>query len=232
MPGAKTVEIKQVLCPVDFSAFSARAYDYARSSLKEEVVASTAHPQFDSCQRLMADYPEADWDELCARYSRSLYRRVLGIMRNREDAEDVLQDGLFSAFRDLHRFEGRSGLSTWLMRIVINAALMRLRSRRTHAAASLDEVLECTAVPAADRMVDPNPSPEQLCLNAEFSRVLARSIGGLSPEMQKAVSLRYMQGLSTREAARSCEISENTLKSRLRRARQRLASSTSVLALL
>lgn len=195
-------------------------------------MASTAHPQFDSGQALIAEYPEADWDGLCARYSRTLYRRVLGIVQNREDAEDALQDGLLSAFRDFRRFEGRSRLSTWLMRIAINAALMRLRSRRTLPAASLDEVLEGTTVPAANRMVDPNPSPEQLCLNAELSRVLARSIDGLSPDMQTAVSLRYMQGLSTREAARSCGISENTLKSRLRRARQRLARSKSVLALL
>ena len=67
---------------------------------------------------------EADWDGLCARHSRTLYRRVPGIVRNREDAEDVLQEGLLSAFRNLHRFERRSGFSTWLTRIVINAALM------------------------------------------------------------------------------------------------------------
>jgi len=66
----------------------------------------------------------------------------------------------------------------------------------------------------------------------ELHQVLDRSIGGLDPDMQSAVSLRYMHGLSTREAARSCGISENTLKSRLRRARLRLASSKSLLALL
>jgi len=175
---------------------------------------------------------EGDWDGLCARHSRTLFRRVLGIVRNREDAEDVLQEGLLSAFRNFHLFEGRSGLSTWLSRIVINAALMQLRSRRTHTAASLDEALEGTTARGADWIMDRSPSPEQLCLAAERRRVLARSIGGLTPDMRRAMRLRYMQGLSTREAARSCGVGENTLKSRLRRARRRLASSDSLLALL
>ena len=193
---------------------------------------STAHLQIQSGQGLVAGHPTTDWDWLYAHHSRVLYRRVLGIVRNPEDAEDALQEGLLLAFRNLLRFEGRSEISSWLTRIVINAALMRLRSRRTHAAAPLDEMPEGAAVPAADRMVDPNPSPEQLCLMRERRRVLPRSIGGLSPDMQTVVSLRYMQGLSTREAARSCGVSENTLKARLRRARLRLARSKSLFALL
>lgn len=193
---------------------------------------STAQPQIDIGQPSVGEYPRADWDGLWARHSHGLYRRVLGIVRNPEDAEDALQEGLLSAFKNLPRFEGRSGLSTWLTRIVINAALMQLRSRRTHEAVSLDESLKGTAAPVADWIVDSNPSPEQLCLVRERRRVLSRSIGGLSPDMQTAVSLRYMQGLSTREAAQSCGVSENKLKARLRRARRRLASSKSLLALL
>jgi RNA polymerase sigma-70 factor (ECF subfamily) len=195
-------------------------------------VGSTAHPQVDIGQPAVGEYPKADWDGLWARHTHGLYRRVLGIVRNPEDAEDALQEGLLSAFRNLPRFEGRSGLSTWLTRIVINAALMQLRSRRTHETAPLNEPIEGSAGLAADWIVDSNPSPEQLCLVRERRRVLARSIGGLSPDMQTAVSLRYMQRLSTREAAQSCGVSENTLKARLRRARRRLASSQSLLALL
>jgi RNA polymerase sigma-70 factor (ECF subfamily) len=195
-------------------------------------VGSTAHPQIGSGQISIAEYPKTDWDSLYDCRSRTLYRRVLGIVRNREDAEDVLQEGLLSAFRSFHLFEGRSGLSTWLLRIVINAALMQLRGRRTHTAASWDEALEGTTVRGADWIMDRSPSPEQLCLAAERRRVLARSIGGLTPDMRRAMRLRYMQGLSTREAARSCGVGENTLKSRLRRARRRLASSDSLLALL
>jgi RNA polymerase sigma-70 factor (ECF subfamily) len=195
-------------------------------------VGSTAHPQIDSSQGQIAEYPKTDWDGLYACHSPALYRRVLGIVQNPEDAQEVLHEGLLSAFTNFQQFEGRSGFSSWLTRIVINAALMRLRSRRTHEAVSLDEPLKGTAVPAVDRILDPGPSPEQILLATELRRVLARSIGGLSPEMQTALSLRYMQGLSTREAARSCGVNENTLKARLRRARLRLARSKSLLALL
>jgi RNA polymerase sigma-70 factor (ECF subfamily) len=195
-------------------------------------VGSTSQPQIDIGPPSVGEYPRADWDGLWARHSHGLYRRVLGIVRNPEDAEDALQEGLLSAFKNLPRFEGRSGLSTWLTRIVINAALMQLRSQRTHEATSLDEPLDDTAVTAGDRIVDPNPSPEQVLLMAELRGVLVRSMDVLSPEMRKAVSLRYMRGLSSREAARTCGISENTLKARLRRARRRLASSKTLLALL
>jgi len=107
-----------------------------------------------------------------------------------------------------------------------------LRSRRTHEATSLEEPLDHAAVTAVDRIVDPSPSPEQALLMAELRGVLVRSMDRLSPDMQTAVSLRYMQGLSTREAAQTCGISENTMKARLRRARRRLASSKAVLELL
>jgi len=195
-------------------------------------VGSAAQPQVDIGQPSVGEYSKADWERLWVRHSHGLYRRVLGIVRNPEDAEDALQEGILSAFKNLPRFEGRSGLSTWLTRIVINAALMQLRSRRTHEATSSDEPLDHTAAAAVDRIVDPSPSPEQVLLMAELRGVLVRSMDGLSPEMQRAVCLRYMQGLSTREAARTCGISEDTLKARLRRARRRLAGSKSLLALL
>ena len=193
---------------------------------------TTAYPQIDMGQPPVGECPSGDWNGLWTRHSHGLYRRVLGIVRNPEDAEDALQEGILSAFKNLPRFEGRSGLSTWLTRIVVNAALMQLRSRRTHEATSLDEPLDQTAVTAADRIVDPSPSPEQILLMTELRGVLLRSIDGLSPEMRTAVRLRYIQGLSTREAAQTCGISVNTLKARLRRARRRLASSKSLLAVL
>ena len=209
--------------------FRIRCLSYACSLLKEEALGLTAQPQITSDQRLVGQCREADWDRLYARHSRSLYRRVLGIVRNPEDAEDALQEGMLSAFRNLHRFEGRSGLSTWITRIVINAALMQVRSRRTYEAVPLDDPPDDSRVPAAERIVDPRPSPEQMCLMTERRRVLARRIGGLSAGLQTAVSLRYLHGLSTQEAAWTCGISENTLKARLRRARLRLARSNSSL---
>jgi len=77
-------------------------------------------------------------DTLFAQHNRALYQTALRLLGNPEDAEDALQEGLLAAYRNLPRFEGRSQFSTWLTRIVINAALMRLRSRRSRPAVSLE----------------------------------------------------------------------------------------------
>ncbi len=78
-------------------------------------------------------------ETLFARHNRALYQTALRVLGNPEDAQDALQEGLLAAYRNLRRFEGRSQFSTWLTRIVINAALMRRRSQRARPAVSLDE---------------------------------------------------------------------------------------------
>src|SRR5215475_6909573 len=78
-------------------------------------------------------------DTLFRRYHRPLFQTALRVLGNAEDAEDALQEGMLSAYRNLKRFEGRSQFSTWLTRIVINAALMRRRSMKARPAISLDE---------------------------------------------------------------------------------------------
>ena len=78
-------------------------------------------------------------ETLFRRYQRPLFQTALRVLGNAEDAEDALQDGLLSAYRNLKRFEGRSQFSTWLTRIVINAALMKRRSAKARPAVSLDE---------------------------------------------------------------------------------------------
>ena len=78
-------------------------------------------------------------ETLFRRYQRPLFQTALRVLGNTEDAEDALQDGYLSAYRNLKRFEGRSQFSTWLTRIVINAALMRRRSAKSRPAVSLDD---------------------------------------------------------------------------------------------
>ena len=77
-------------------------------------------------------------ETLFRRYHRPLFQTALRVLGNSEDAEDALQDGLLSAYRNLKRFEGRSQFSTWLTRIVINAALMKRRSAKARPAVSLE----------------------------------------------------------------------------------------------
>jgi len=163
-------------------------------------------------------------DTLFAQHNRALYQTALRLLGNPEDAEDALQEGLLAAYRNLPRFEGRSQFSTWLTRIVINAALMRLRSRRSRPAVSLENWSEEeNSVPLEERFATGDPSPEDVYAGRELRELLEENLGELSPLLRSAFLLREGQGLSTSEAARALGVSENTLKARLWRARQQLA---------
>lgn len=163
-------------------------------------------------------------DALFARYERPLYQTALRVLGNPEDAEDALQEGMLSAVRNLKRFEGRSKFSTWLTRIVINAALMRLRSQRARPTISLEqEDLEQRDLTLASRLPDTRPGPEETYARKERFEILEDSLKSLPPALQSAVWLRDVQGLSTAEAARALGLSEGTLKSQLHRARSKLS---------
>src|SRR5579864_9802919 len=159
---------------------------------------------------------------LFAQHSRALFQTALRLLGNPEDAEDALQEAMLSAYRNLPRFEGRSQFSTWMTRIVINAALMRRRSKRAHPALSLDDSTE-DKTPMAERFADAHPSPEQLYASAELSARVKENLQTLSPLLRNAFELRELEGLTADEAARALGVSRNTLKARLWRARQQLA---------
>jgi RNA polymerase sigma-70 factor (ECF subfamily) len=159
---------------------------------------------------------------LFAQHNRALYQTALRLLGNPEDAEDALQEGLLAAYRNLPRFEGRSQFSTWLTRIVINAALMRRRSKRAHPALSLDDSGE-EQIPASERFADDGPSPEEIYAGVELAERLRENLEGLSPLLRRAFELRELNGLTADEAARILGVSRNTLKARLWRARHQLA---------
>jgi len=162
-------------------------------------------------------------DTLFRRYQRPLFQTALRVLGNAEDAEDALQDGMISAFRNLRRFEGRSQFSTWLTRIVINAALMRRRSAKARPAVSLDETPREDELPATERFSDNRPNPEQVFAGTELREMIGENLDELSPLLRTAFVLREVQGYSTGEAAKKLGVTENTLKARLWRARHQLA---------
>ena len=162
-------------------------------------------------------------EALFRRYHRPLFQTALRVLGNAEDAEDALQDGLLSAFRNLKRFEGRSQFSTWLTRIVINAALMRRRSAKARPAVSLDETPREDELPASERFADDGPNPEQVFASTELREIISENLEELSPLLRTAFVLREVQGYSTGEAAKKLGVTENTLKARLWRARHQLA---------
>lgn len=163
-------------------------------------------------------------DTLFARNTRALYQTAFRVLGNPEDAEEALQEGLLSAYRNLPRFERRSQFSTWLTRIVINAALMRRRSKRARPAVSLDERPTDGELPLSERFADESPNPEQLYAGTELSDRMKNKLGEISPLLRTAFWLREIEGLSAAEAANVLGVSRNTLKARLWRARQELAA--------
>jgi RNA polymerase sigma-70 factor (ECF subfamily) len=162
-------------------------------------------------------------EALFRRYQRPLFQTALRVLGNAEDAEDALQDGLLSAYRNLKRFEGRSQFSTWLTRIVINAALMRRRSAKSRPAISLDETPREDELPASERFADDGPNPEQVYAGTELRQMINANLDELSPLLRTAFVLREVQGYSTGEAAKKLGVTENTLKARLWRARHQMA---------
>ena len=163
-------------------------------------------------------------DTLFARYTRPLYQTALRLLGNPQDAEDALQDGMLSAVRNLKRFEGRSKFSTWLTRIVINAALMRLRGQRARPTVSLDQDdTEPRDLGLEGRLPDPAPGPEEVCAQEERLDIFQDSLKALPPPLRSAVWLRDVEGLSTAEAAQALGLSQGTLKSQLHRARGKLS---------
>jgi RNA polymerase sigma-70 factor (ECF subfamily) len=166
-------------------------------------------------------------ETLFRRYQRPLFQTALRVMGNAEDAEDALQDGLLSAYRNLKRFEGRSQFSTWLTRIVINAALMRRRSAKARPAISLDAPTHEDELPASERFAAEGPNPEQVFAGTELREIISENLDELSPLLRTAFVLREVEGYSTGEAAKKLGVTENTLKARLWRARHQMAERLS-----
>src|SRR3979409_389145 len=162
-------------------------------------------------------------EALFRRYQRPLFQTALRVLGNAEDAEDALQDGLLSAYRNLKRFEGRSQFSTWLTRIVINAALMRRRSAKARPAVSLEEAPREDELPVTERFAAKGPNPEQVFAGTELREIISENLDELSPLLRTAFVLREMEGYSTGEAAKKLGVTENTLKARLGRRRHQVA---------
>jgi RNA polymerase sigma-70 factor (ECF subfamily) len=161
------------------------------------------------------------------RHQRKLFHSALGIMGNPQDAEDALQDGLLSAFRNLKSFEGHSQFSTWLTRVVINAALMRRRRQAVRLSAAAAEPISRDEIPIAERLVSEGLNPEQLFGRLEIREIIKDHVDELAPILRTAFVLRKVREYSTSETAKMLRVSEETLKGRLWRARRQLAKRVS-----
>ncbi|HTZ98881.1 MAG TPA: RNA polymerase sigma factor [Candidatus Aquilonibacter sp.] len=185
----------------------------------EHVMDGKSNEQQNAAKALRGD--RQSLGALLVRYRPGLCARAFRILRNREDAEDVVQDAMLRAIEKLSTFEGRSQFSTWLTRIVINEALMRLRKRRRlPPTASLDigeegEVLDL--LPGRD------PSPEAVARGREMERHVARAISHLPPRSRRAFHLCAVEEWTVGEVAEELGVNWCTAKSQYHRARKRIA---------
>jgi RNA polymerase sigma-70 factor, ECF subfamily len=164
----------------------------------------------------------AAFAELREIYSVRVYRQVLAITKNREDAEDALQDAFLRAYVALRTFEGRSSFYSWLTRIAINSALIILRKRRARPEVSFEGPNEMEEEHSVFEFKDSGPSPERICVHRQrYARALT-AIGKLQPRLRQVMEMHMRQNWSVREIAQALEISEAAAKSRLFRARARL----------
>lgn len=160
---------------------------------------------------------------------RTLGGRMLAVARrflhDEEAARDVVQDAFLSAFRAIQRFDGQSQLSTWLHRIVVNASLMRIRTRQRRPEQSIEPLLPMFAEDGhhAEPVVSWAESAEGLLERRETRAIVRAAIAELPESYRAALLMRDIEGLSTEEAATVAGISANALKLRLHRARQALA---------
>jgi len=145
----------------------------------------------------------------------------MNITQNREDAEDVMQDAFLKSYQNLDRFQGDSRFYTWLVRIAVNEALMKLRKRRPNQI-SIDEPLTQAEDPVFREIEDWGPSPEQRFAQTELNEILTQVIGDLDPIFRVVFTLRDVEGISTDETAHILGISVAAVKSRLLRARLKL----------
>jgi len=164
----------------------------------------------------------AAFETLCKQSANTVFHVARRIMRNTEDAEDVVQESFQQAFIHLKSFNGDSRFSTWVSRIAINSALMKLRKKHRLWNVSLDESAETEEPSARMEVEDQGPNPEQLYAQQEQQRILSEAMNQLTPGMRKAIKLRELDERSTEETARIMGISVSAVKARVFHGRKKL----------
>jgi RNA polymerase sigma-70 factor, ECF subfamily len=159
---------------------------------------------------------------LIRQYEGKIFRLAMNITQNREDAEDVLQESFLKAYEHLDQFQGNSKFYTWIVRIAVNQALMKLRKRKTDRTVSLDEQIDTGEDTVVREIASWDPDPEERFSREELHAILTEAIDGLAPIYRTVFTLRDVDGLSTEETAEALELTVPAVKSRLLRARLQL----------
>ncbi len=179
------------------------------------------HPQDEDLLLRMRSGEEAAFEELVRTHGGRLLAVARRYLPSEDDARDAVQDAFLSAFKALPAFEGQAKLSTWLHRIAVNAALMKLRTRRRKPEQSIDDLLPGfledghLEKPASEWM----PVPLDLVERKEIAEIVRSNIARLPDNHRHVLLLRDIEEFDTEETAEMLEITPNAVKTRLHRAR-------------
>ena len=164
---------------------------------------------------------ESAYEQLVRENTPRLLSVARRFLRDEEDARDAVQEGFLSAFKSLDRFEGGSKLSTWLHRIVVNSALMRIRSRKRKPERSIEDLLPAYKADGhPEHFFEPWEETGEDAAAAKEERELVRKyIDELPDNYRNVILLRDIEGFDTEETANLLELTPGAVKTRLHRAR-------------
>jgi RNA polymerase sigma-70 factor, ECF subfamily len=185
---------------------------------------SATIPAFDESSlvaRAKAGDPTA-FSELVSHYDRRVFRMAKQITQNDDDAEDVLQEAFLKAYTHLDDFQGNSKFYTWIVRIAVNEALMKLRKRRSDRTVPLDEPIDTGEDEVAREIAVWDENPEETYSREELAELLDEAVQSLKPAYRTVFVLRDIEELSIEETAEALGLSISAVKSRLLRARLQL----------
>jgi RNA polymerase sigma-70 factor (ECF subfamily) len=188
------------------------------------VSSTTIASAFDEAD-LVAKAKAGDADaftDLVNQYERRVFRMAKQITQNDEDAEDVLQETFLKAYSHLDDFQGNSKFYTWLVRIAVNEALMKLRKRRSDKTVPLDEPIDTGEDVVAREVAVWEDNPEQRYSREEMANILDEAVQSLKTAYRTVFVLRDIEEMSIEETAEALDLSISAVKSRLLRARLQL----------
>ncbi|MDM0053711.1 RNA polymerase sigma factor [Variovorax sp. J22R115] len=168
------------------------------------------------------------FQHIMRRHNRLLFRTGRSILQNDEETQDALQEAYLRAWRSLGSFRAEARLSTWLVRIVVNEALGRLRGRRSAQVIPLDTASDTAEAQGETWMhADPDEQPERQAMRGEFRSLIETRIDALPEAFRTVFVLRAVEDMSIEEVAAALEIPEATVRSRFFRARGLLREALS-----
>jgi RNA polymerase sigma-70 factor, ECF subfamily len=194
----------------------------SKTSLRSTASARVASPACTAVPTALENHEWGVLQEMFLASREQFLRMAYVVLRNREDAEDALQDALISAYKHLRSFEGRSALKTWFTRVVLNAALMIRRRRKSTHIEFVTESSSGDGFSKIARIADKRPNPEKQYAATETFEFVKALIDGLSPGLRQAFTMAYLDENRAKEAGAKLGVNTTTFKSRLFRARKEL----------